>query len=94
MYGHNIYKHQQYHHSNSSKGEDIPHYDKHHIQHPSIIHTSLSIHNKLFIKDFHGKSYSKIILNQVRLIFYNFKTTKKIEPKLRKQLNCLNYVYT
>jgi len=39
---------------NSSKGEITPHYDKHHIQHPSIIHTSSFIRNKLFIKDFQG----------------------------------------
>jgi len=35
-----------------------------------------------------------IIFNQVRIIFHNFKVTKAIEPQLRKQLNCLNYVYT
>jgi len=38
---------------NSSKGENTPHYDKHHIQHPSIIDTSSFIHIKLFI-DFQG----------------------------------------
>ena len=39
---------------NSRKRENTPHHDKHHIQHPSIIHTSLFINNKLFIKDFQG----------------------------------------
>ena len=88
----NIYKHQQHHHSNSttsynshnsSKGGNTSYYDKHHIQHPSIIHTSSFIHNKLVIKDFQGNQ-TQIIFNQVRLIFHDFKTTKTIEPKLRK----------
>ena len=37
---------------NSSKGENTQNYDKHHIQHPLIIHTSSFIHIKLFVKDF------------------------------------------
>jgi len=36
---------------NSSKGENTSYYDKHHIQHPAIIHTSTFNHIKLFIKD-------------------------------------------
>jgi len=38
----------------SSKGENTLYYDKHHIQHPSIIHTSTFNHIKLFIKDLQG----------------------------------------
>ena len=33
---------------NSSKGENKPYYDKHHIQHSSIIHTPSYNHIKLF----------------------------------------------
>jgi len=36
---------------NSSKGENPPYYDKHHIQHLSIIHTSSYNHIKLITKD-------------------------------------------
>ncbi len=39
---------------NSSKGEYTPYYDKHHIQHSSIIHTSSYNYIKLFIKDLQG----------------------------------------
>jgi len=39
---------------NSSKGENTLYYDKHHIQHPSIIHTSTFNHIKLFVKDLQG----------------------------------------
>ena len=41
---------------NPSKGDNTPNYDKHHIQHPSIIHTSSYIHIKLFTKDFQVNS--------------------------------------
>ena len=37
------------------KGENTPHHDNHHIQHPLIIHTSLFIHNKPFMKEFQNK---------------------------------------
>jgi len=40
---------------NSSKGENTTLYDKHHIQHLTIIHTSLCNHIKLFIKDWQSK---------------------------------------
>jgi len=39
---------------NLSKGENTPYYDKHHIQHPSIIHTSSYNHIELFIKYLQG----------------------------------------
>jgi len=39
---------------NSSKRENTPYYDKHHIQHLSIILTSTFNHIKLFIKDLQG----------------------------------------
>jgi hypothetical protein len=38
---------------NSSKGENPPYNDKHHIQHLSIIHTSSYNHIKLVTKDLH-----------------------------------------
>jgi hypothetical protein len=37
---------------NPSKGENTSLYDKHHIQHISITHTSSYNHTKLFTKDF------------------------------------------
>jgi len=49
----NIITNQQLHtiSHNSSKGENPPHYDKHHIPHLSIIHISSYKHVKLFTKD-------------------------------------------
>jgi len=49
----NIITNQQLHivSHNTSKGENPPHYDKHHIQHLSIIHTSSYNHVKLFTRD-------------------------------------------
>jgi len=40
---------------NSSKGENTPYNDNHHIHYPSIIHTYLFIHNKQFMKEFQSK---------------------------------------
>jgi hypothetical protein len=50
---HNIITTQQLHtiYLNPSKGENTPYYDKHHIQHLSIIHTSSYNHIKLSTKD-------------------------------------------
>jgi len=71
-----------FHHS--SKGENTPYYDKNHIQHPSIIHTSTYNHIKPFIR-FARYSVLKTISDKVHLSFHNFKATMAIEPKLRKQ---------
>jgi len=103
IYAHNIYTHQQHHHSNSttsynshnlSKGENTPHHDKHHIQHSSIIHTSLFIHNKLFIKDFQGNRTQRLYTTKFVSYLITLKQLKQLNQKPSKQLNCLNYVYT
>jgi len=70
---------------NSSKGENKSHYDKHHIQHLLIIHTSSYNHIKLFTKRFGSYPVLNINFNKVCLSFHNFKTTMAIESKLRKQ---------
>jgi len=62
--------------------------------HASIIHTSSFIHIKLFTKRFGSYPVLTINFDKVCLSFHNFKTTMAIESKLRKKLNCLNYVYT
>jgi hypothetical protein len=54
-----INRHQLHHYNSSthtishnpSKGENTPYYDKHHFQHPSIIHTTSYNYIKLFTKD-------------------------------------------
>jgi len=81
---HITYKHQQHHHSNSttsynfhnsSKGENTPHYDKHHIQHLSIIHISPQSHIKPFIKDMQGNRALK--LDSTKFVSY-FTTLKQL----------------
>ena len=54
---------------NSSKGENTPHYDKHHIQHPSIIHTSSF--NYIRQKISQGNRPLRIIFDKVRIKWQN-----------------------